>query len=164
MIVVSDTTPIISLLKIGHLSLLKDLFQMVYVPRAVYRELTVNDTFADEAELVKKSTYIQQVEVINADNVTLLQRATGLDIGESEAIIYSDENSNSLLLMDEAKGRAVASQMGIRIMGTIGLLLLAYQKSLLSSDEKITCIDDLQKNNRHISSRLYQQLIREIKN
>ena len=164
MIVVSDTTPIISLLKIGHLSLLKDLFQMVYVPRAVYRELTVNDTFADEAELVKKSTYIQQVEVINPDNVTLLQRATGLDIGESEAIIYSDENSNSLLLMDEAKGRAVASQMGIRIMGTIGLLLLAYQKSLLSSDEIITCIDELQKNNRHISSRLYQQLIREIKN
>jgi len=28
----------------------------------------------------------------------------------------------------------------------------------------IICIDELQKNNRHISSRLYQQLISEIKN
>ena len=40
MIVVSDTTPIISLMKAGKLELLHKLFGVVYIPEAVYRELT----------------------------------------------------------------------------------------------------------------------------
>ena len=39
MIVVSDTTPIISLMKAGQLELLQKLFEVVCIPDAVYREL-----------------------------------------------------------------------------------------------------------------------------
>ena len=42
MIVVSDTTPIISLLKAGQLELLRKLYATVLIPTAVYRELTEN--------------------------------------------------------------------------------------------------------------------------
>lgn len=48
MIVISDTTPIISLLKINRLSLLQDLFGEVKIPLAVFNELTVNLKFAEE--------------------------------------------------------------------------------------------------------------------
>lgn len=37
--VVFNTTPIISLLKIERLSLLKDLYTEIYIPREVYTEL-----------------------------------------------------------------------------------------------------------------------------
>lgn len=37
--------------------------------------------------------------------------------------------------MDAAKGRSVAEQMGLKIMGTIGLLLASYQNGYISSDE-----------------------------
>ena len=50
MIVVSDTTPFISLLKIGRLDLLQKLFGEVHVPRAVFAELTQNPRFTEEAE------------------------------------------------------------------------------------------------------------------
>lgn len=40
MIVVSDTTPILSLLKAGRLVSLKNLYQTVVIPKAVYNELT----------------------------------------------------------------------------------------------------------------------------
>lgn len=42
MIVVSDTTPILSLLKAGRLELLEKLYRTVVVPEAVYSELTSN--------------------------------------------------------------------------------------------------------------------------
>ena len=52
MIVISDTTPIISLLKAGQLELLKKLFGEIIIPQAVFTELVSNSVFADEAETV----------------------------------------------------------------------------------------------------------------
>lgn len=50
MIIISDTTPIISLLKANHLELLNILFDKVYIPQAVYNELVSNSKFKDEAK------------------------------------------------------------------------------------------------------------------
>ena len=125
MIVVSDTTPLISLLKIGRLDLLEKLFGIVYVPQAVYRELTIDERFSDEAEQIDKSTFVIVKEVTNMGAVNVLKRATGLDQGESEAIVLSDEMNADILLMDEMKGRKVSEEMGIKVMGTIGVLMVA---------------------------------------
>ena len=53
MIVVSDTTPLISLMKVSKLGLLELLFQEVLIPVSVYTELTTNPSFEDEARLIK---------------------------------------------------------------------------------------------------------------
>lgn len=59
MIIVSDTTPIISLLKIGRLGLLQKLFGEILIPKAVYDELTVNKQYVEEAKKVLESSYIK---------------------------------------------------------------------------------------------------------
>lgn len=162
MIVVSDTTPIISLLKIGQLNLLEKLFQRVMIPEAVYYELTSDGRFQSEAEQIQDSVFIEKVKVTQTKYVELLRRATGLDIGESEAIIYTDENHAELLLMDEAKGRQVAKQMGLKIMGTVGILLAAHEEGLLRKEEILQCLDILRNSGRHISEALYEQLIEKL--
>lgn len=53
MIVVSDTTPLISLLKINRLDLLEKLFGEVLIPVAVFDELTVDKRFELEAEQIR---------------------------------------------------------------------------------------------------------------
>lgn len=159
MIVISDTTPLISLLKINRINLLEKLFGMVLVPQAVYNELMSDARFEHEAELIRKSTFITVKQVGNPGSVSILKRATGLDQGESEAIVLSDEMKADILLMDEAKGRTVSNEMGIKVMGTIGILIAAHQEDELSSDEAKECINILQSTGRHISRKHYQILL-----
>ncbi len=159
MIVVSDTTPLISLLKIEHLDLLKKLFGNVLIPQSVYDELTADERFRMEAELLQQKDFIKVQSVKNAESVSVLKRATGLDQGESEAIVLTDETNADLLLMDEAKGRAVSSEMGFRIMGTIGILMAAYEEHELTSNEVKECVSGLQSAGRHIGQRHYQMLL-----
>lgn len=163
MIVVSDTTPLISLLKINRLDILEKLFGEVWIPQAVFDEMTVDERFQIEADQIRKKKFIIVKAVNNLGSVSILKRATGLDQGESEAIVLTDEWKADLLLMDEAKGRNVSFQMGLKIMGTIGILMAAYEEGELTSDEVRECIDGLQRAGRHIGQRHYQILLNKLK-
>ncbi|MBD5545269.1 MAG: DNA-binding protein [Lachnospiraceae bacterium] len=97
MIVVSDTTPIISIMKTGQLELLQKLFGIVYIPKAVYQELPENETFLEEVRIVQECEFLYVEEVGNEKSVTILRKFTGLDAGESEAIILADEKHSDVL-------------------------------------------------------------------
>ena len=75
MIVISDTTPIISFLKIDRLDLLETLFDIVQIPRSVFAELTGNSKYKAEAEIIKNSTFIRVMDDIDEDYVSLLRRS-----------------------------------------------------------------------------------------
>lgn len=162
MIVLSDTTPIISLLKIDRLYLLEKLFDEVLIPSAVYQELTSNSRFQAEAKTIRECAFIKTVSVENEELVRSLMIQSGLDQGESEAIICSGEVDADLLLMDEVKGRQVATQKGIRIMGTIGIMIAAYDMRFLSKEDIMHCVTALRETGRHINEKLYVQLMQRI--
>ena len=141
MIVISDTTPIISLLKADQLELLQKLYQTVLVPRAVYRELTENPAYIKEAEIIKNVDFLSVATIENIKSVNVLRSVTGLDEGESEALIMYDEQKADLLLMDEHKGRSVDRQLKVRHIGTADILMLAYDKGLIRTSTVKECID-----------------------
>lgn len=164
MIVVSDTTPLISLLKIDRIGLLEKLFGQVLIPQAVFDELTADERFKLEADQIRRKQFIKVKAVKNSESVSILKRATGLDQGESEAIILTDEQNADVLLMDEAKGRTISFQMGFKIMGTIGILMAAYEEDELTADEVRKCVEGLQRAGRHISHKHYQMLLDKLNN
>lgn len=163
MIVVSDTTPLISLMKIGRLDLIERLFGEVQIPEAVYIELISNPRFAEEAQQIIRNPFIRRVVIDDGKAVDLLSRATGLDRGESEAIILSDTCKADLLLMDENKGRQVAKLMGLHLMGTVGMLRAAYEGKFLSYQDIMNYIEVLRATGRHISDKLFRQLLEELR-
>ena len=154
MIVVSDTTPLISLMKLGAINLIEGLYGEILIPEAVYNELTCNNKFFEEAKIISESNFIKIVYVENKTEVQMIQKYSGLDLGESEAIAYSQQINADLLMMDEAKGRSVARQVGLTTIGTLGILKHAYDKGLLSKEEAINCVCILRKNHRHIDEGL----------
>lgn len=79
MLVVSDTTPIISLMKDDRLGILKELFKEIVIPEAVYKELTSNENFLEEADEIQKSDFVKKVVLEDRKIVDVFQRATGLD-------------------------------------------------------------------------------------
>ena len=159
MIVVSDTTPLLTLFKIGRIDVLNKLYHSVHIPFAVFEELTRNTEYPEEAEYIRNCSFLEVHSELSAERVSLLQRATGLDLGESEAIILADEKQPSLLLIDESKGRVVAESMKLTITGSIGILFAAYQKKLLTADEIDQSVTMLRGMNRFIGEKLFNLLL-----
>lgn len=67
--------------------MLQKLYQTVLVPQAVYRELTENPAYINEADIIKNADYLLAVTVDNVKSVYVLRAVAGLDLGESEALM-----------------------------------------------------------------------------
>lgn len=159
MIVVSDSTPLITLMKATQLKVLHELFGEIIIPEAVHEELTINEKYVEEAKLINSSEFIRVISVEDRKSVSLLQRAAGLDLGESEAIIYAENNNADLLLVDEASGRRVAKSMGIEIMGSIGVLISAFKRGVISEEEANDAFNRIRNAKRHISEKLIKDAL-----
>lgn len=85
--VVSNTTPIISLLKIGRLSILKELYNEIYVPTEVYNELEKGKN----KEYYKELSKIDWIKIKEIRNEKSLSYFLDLDKGEAETIVLANE-------------------------------------------------------------------------
>lgn len=131
MIVVSNTSPIINLAKIGYLDLLKRLYGRILIPDAVYAEIVVRGAGEAGSQEVQQLKWIETKTLKNHSLFTALRYQ--LQPGESGAIALAVEKDAGLLLLDEKQARKIAIDMGIEITGILGVLLQAKQTQLISS-------------------------------
>jgi len=154
-IVVSDTTAITHLARIGALNIIHQLYMTIYIPEAVYSELTNNGSNIPGAQEAKTYPWIKTKKVRNKDRVNT--HAKLLDPGESEAIALAEELNADLLIMDEKIGRKYAKSLGIDITGMIGILLLAKERKLIISVKPF--LDRLMATRFKLGMRLYNQAL-----
>lgn len=131
--VVSNTGPIIALAKLDRLDVLVSLFSTVLIPPMVHRELM--GRIGEEWSAIEKGlqTFIAITEVPEAPRDTGMT-LMAVDEGERQAISLAiSVGSDALLLLDDKAGRTVAKQLGVRVTGTVGLLLLAKERRLITS-------------------------------
>ena len=113
--VVSNSSILISLARIGKLDLLRQLYVEIIVPEAVWDEVVVKGSGYSGAEEVRTSSWIKIKTVSNKHLVEALRQHLGA--GESEAIALALEIKADLLLMDEHLGRETARHFGLRYIG-----------------------------------------------
>lgn len=129
MIIVSDTSPINNLAAINHLHLLQ-LYGTVFISEAVYRELTDPDFPVAGSTEVQTFDWIQTRSV--SDRTLVEALSNELDTGEAEAIALAVEMQADQVLIDERRGRLVASRLNLRYTGILGILVEAKNKGLIA--------------------------------
>lgn len=152
MIIIADSSPLISLATIDKLELLEDYFDEVYVPYAVYKEVSAYDKPFSE----KLKKYLEN-RVLNVENqymVSVLNER--IDLGEAEAITLAFEKKADFIILDDLKARKTAIRNGLNVIGTLGLLLEAKKEG------KITNLKELIKTFTDNDIRLSEQLIKNI--
>ena len=131
--VVSNSGPLINLAKAGQFALLQDLFQHITIPQEVFEEVVVRGVGQPGAGETRTAQWITRGMLEQSDVADIL--AAELDRGEAEAIALALQEKADWLLIDERVGRRFAQQVGLKVKGTLGVLLEGVRRGF---------IDDLQ--------------------
>jgi uncharacterized protein len=130
--IVADASPLIALALVEHLTLLSDLFDEVLVPEPVAAECTV-ELSRPGARAIQDAIDTGRLQVIEVPGGPGVVELTSiLDRGEAAAIVLAQERTLPLL-MDERRGRTVAARMGLQVIGTAGLLVVAKRRGLVTA-------------------------------
>ncbi len=155
MIVVSDTTPLSELAKVNQLTLLREIYGRVVIPRQVYEEVLAGTHPA--VTTVPLQNWIEVVPVKKPQNVLNIQVVTKLGLGECAALVLAEELGANLLLIDDLEARREALRRNLVITGTVGTLIIAKQRGLISSVKVV--LDNLTANGTWISRAVYQNAL-----
>lgn len=149
LLIICDASPLILLAKVGRLDLLRALAEEVWIPAAVWREAVTNAPGRPEAALIARD-FSCMVESPDAE----LEAAFRLqvDAGEAAALALAARNRHACLLMDDARGRALAELSKFRCIGTLGWLVRAKQAGLLPA--LLPLFQQLRNAGWHIDQRL----------
>lgn len=148
--VVSNTTPIISLAGVGLLDLLQRVFGEVWIPEAVQDEY--NEGREAHEPVLSDLPWIRILPVHFVEPNALM-----LDGGEAAAISLAKQFNAREVILDELRARRVATEMGMSVIGTIGVLVVAQRQRLIPELRPI--LDLMRNQGRRISESLYQQAL-----
>jgi predicted nucleic acid-binding protein len=151
MLVVSDATPLNILIRIGQVDVLPQLFEKVVIPPAVARELSHPNTPESIYEWFR-----QPPDWLETKAPCAVSGAPTLGLGEREAISLADDLKAQLLLVDDKAARLAATQLGIPIMGTVGILKEAARRGLL---ELRSVLELLRATDFFLSDKLLEHLL-----
>jgi uncharacterized protein len=130
-IVVSNSSPLIALARVGWLNLLASLFQRILIPAEVHHEVTVAGSGLPGADEVSKAGWIEVAPGRPPANPSLEQACQGLGAGERGAILLARSLPADLILLDESKARRVAREAGLPMTGCLGVLEAGARKGLV---------------------------------
>ncbi len=159
---VSNASPLIHLSMVGCLNLLERLFGNVIIPVEVLEVCSAKDT--PDSIVISSAVDKGWIFTKNVDSgdTVLLAKSSGIDIGEAAAILLAKQE-RALLLIDDKMGRSAAEILGVKCLGTVGVLLQALSDSLLNFNEFVGILDRMIDLGFRLDSKVYRLAMRVAK-
>lgn len=110
---------------------MQKIYGRIVIPCAVHEELLDERAGETVVAAVLSATWLEIRSVQNQQLVDELR--TRVNIGEAEAIALAVEVEATRLLIDERLGRQAAKDLGLKIIGVLGILLLAKRQNLIKA-------------------------------
>ena len=129
--IVINTGPILSIIAAtGGLEVLDQLFNNIYVPKEVIDEITTNNSTRLGANEFNQSDFL-----IKEKNLVQIQPMllNSLDPGEASVIQLAINKKIATVSIDEVVGRRIARLNGLKLIGSLGILIKAKNNGLISS-------------------------------
>ena len=131
--VIVNSTPLIVLSNIGQLDLLRKLYSEIFVPQSVFDEVTAKNDSACQ-QIRNLAEWIHVCRIQNQDAKRMYQAK--LHAGEVEVMILAQETPIAdLVILDDNAAKKAAKFLGLKVTGTLGVLLRAKREKLI---EKVT--------------------------
>jgi predicted nucleic acid-binding protein len=130
MTVVADSSPLIAMGRIGQLEILRAVFGQLLVPDAVWHEVVEAAADKPGSSDIAAASWIERRTVKDSAWVNLLKHDLGP--GEAEAIVLARETGADFVLMDERLGRSAARNLGLKVVGLVGVLIEARKQGLIT--------------------------------
>lgn len=144
-IIISDTSCLILLEKLGRLELLKSVFGKVIITQVVANEFEKVIPEFIQIENPKDKNYQRILESF-------------LDPGEASesAIALALEKENPLVIIDDYKARREAKHLRLKFTGTVGILVIAKETGVINSVTEI--LDEILKTDFRVSEALLKEI------
>lgn len=137
--VICNTSPLQYLYQVELLHLLPALAGNIVVPAAVAGELSAGRAAGVN---LPDPTRLDWIAIRQPASASALPLITDLGPGEAEVLILALESRDAIVVLDDALARSAAATLGLRVTGTLGLLLDAKRAGLISAVGPI--LDQLQ--------------------
>lgn len=163
-VAVADATVLISLSKLGELSLLDAVFETVLVPEGVYVEVVERgreEGYRDAIGVEEATGSILERVSIDSEigrRATDLQERSGLGTGEAEAIALA-KDVGARCLTDDHAARTTASSLGVTVGGTLYVLLSGLKLGAYSFDGYVARLDRLTERGFRMDASLYRDAV-----
>ncbi len=150
--VVSDTSPLNYLILIEQVNLLPQLYRRVLIPRSVFEELNAPET--PDPVRTWRASVPDWLEV--SPDVAADPHLSHLHAGERDAISLALHVKAEAVIIDERRGRQEAEKRGLRVIGTLGVLVAAHERRLV---DLTAAIDLLRQTTFHVSPKLLAAIL-----
>lgn len=145
--IVCNSSPLVLLPKINRLDMLKTLYKKVIIAKAVYEEVVTRgkeERYGDAFAIEKKTVDFIVVTELKKEFQKEAENLKHLGKGEAESIALCKQ-LNSALLIDDWKSRKIAEMHGIKCRSTLGTILEALKKRIITLSEYEELIKELAK-------------------
>jgi uncharacterized protein len=130
-IVVSNSSPLITLARIGRLNLLQQLFGRIHIAGEVRQEVVVRGAGRPAADAVQGADWIETHPAADAAGLAALRACHALGPGELATILLAQALRADLMIIDERAARRLGQAQGLAVMGCVGILERGHRRGLV---------------------------------
>jgi predicted nucleic acid-binding protein len=152
---VCDTTIPLYLGRIGQIDLLPALYAPIYIPDQVCLELDMGRVLRPDTINPRSLVWVELVSVSQALIDSLPPNRLGK--GEQAVIAYAQAHRDYVAGTDDLRARQLAEAIGLKVTGTLGILLRAKQAGLISALQPL--VDDITAQGFRLSPELHRDVL-----